>query len=214
MAAPLLPWVPEQFFTPTGEPADGYQVFFYTAGTSTKQDTFNDSDLVTPNPNPIVLDSDGRSADPIFLSPIGYKVVFTTPTDTDPPVSPVWTVDNVSDPGYIYSQLYGTLQVTNTVALNQTSGYVVLSTDTFVTMNGGATPTLVYLPAAADYGGKILTIKNMAAIALSITPDGSDTIEGLAAAYSVAASASPLFRTVNLASDGVSAWWVLNGIGV
>jgi hypothetical protein len=210
MAAPLMPWVPEQFFTATGLPADGYQVFFYVAGTSTKQNTYSDSDLTVANPNPIVLGSDGRPADPVYLSATGYKVVFASPTDTDPPTSPIWTVDNVSDPGYIFSQKYGTLQVTSTVALNQTSGYAVLTTDRFVTMNGGATPTLVYLPAAADYGGSFLVVKNMAAIALAITPDGTDTIDGLAAAFTVAAAASPVFPTAMLASDGVSAWWKLN----
>lgn len=210
MAAALLPWVSNLFTTETGEPADAYQVFFYTAGTTTKQDTFSDSDLTTPNPNPIVLDANGQPADQIYLSPTGYKVVLATPTDTDPPTSPVKTWDNVTDQGYIFSQLYGTLQVTETVALNQTSGYVVLDTDRFVTMNGGATPTVVYLPPAADYSGGFLVIKNMAAIAVSITPDGTDTIDGLAAVFTLAAAASPVFPAVMLASDGVSAWWKLN----
>jgi hypothetical protein len=211
MAASLLPWVSNLFTTDTGEPADAYQVFFYIAGTTTKQDTFSDSDLTIANANPIVLDANGQPADQIFLSPTGYKVVLATPTDTDPPTSPVKTWDHVTDQGYIFSQLYGTLQVTETVALNQTSGYVVLTTDRFVTMNGGATPTVVYLPPAADYSGGFLVIKNMSTtINLAITPDGTDTIDGMAAVFTVAFGGAGVYPSVILASDGVSAWWKLN----
>jgi len=51
-------------------------------------------------------------------------------------------------------------------------------------------------------------------VALSLVPNGADTIEGIAAAYTVAASASPLFRTVILCSDGSSAYWIIGGIGI
>jgi hypothetical protein len=107
-------------------------------------------------------------------------------------------------------------------SLNQSSGYAVLSTDNLVTMasTGGANPCIVNLPAAStrstvDAGsGMLLTIKNLGNVPLAVTPAGSDTIETIAAAYAVAASASPLFRTIILVSDGESAWYVLGGIGV
>jgi hypothetical protein len=93
MAGTLAPVIKNQFSI-AGDAA-GYQLFFYAAGTTTKQDTFSDADLTTPNTNPIVLDSAGRTG-AIFLSPTTYKVVFAPPDDTDPPTSPVWTQDDVS----------------------------------------------------------------------------------------------------------------------
>ena len=85
-----------QLFTNGGLPAAGYQLFCYEAGTTTKLDTYSDSDLTVPNANPIVLDSAGRAT--VFLQPLSYKFVFASPTDTDPPTSPIWTVDNISAP--------------------------------------------------------------------------------------------------------------------
>ena len=42
-----------------GSPLAGGKVFFYTAGTSTKQNTYTDSTGATPNANPVVLDARG-----------------------------------------------------------------------------------------------------------------------------------------------------------
>ena len=94
MSGTLMPWAKSQWFDSNGDPANGYQLFTYTAGTSTKQATYSDSALTTANTNPIVLDSAGRAT--VFLDPsLSYKFVLATDTDTDPPTSPVWTVDNV-----------------------------------------------------------------------------------------------------------------------
>lgn len=93
MSGTLAPLGKIQYFTNAGAPADGYQLFFYEAGTSTKATTYSDADLTTPNANPVVLDSSGRAT--IFLAPGSYKIVYTTDTDSDPPTSPIWTVDGV-----------------------------------------------------------------------------------------------------------------------
>lgn len=90
-----IPNVPPQFFTSAGVPASGYQIFTYLSGGTTKTPTYTDAALTVPNTNPIVLDSAGRAT--IFLAQgIAYKFVFTTPTDTDPPSSPIWTRDTIS----------------------------------------------------------------------------------------------------------------------
>lgn len=94
MPGTTIPNVPPQFFDNNGDPAAGYQLFTYEAGTTTKLATYSDVDLSTPNANPIVLDSAGRAT--IFLSATSYKFVLADDTDTDPPTSPVWTRDNVS----------------------------------------------------------------------------------------------------------------------
>lgn len=79
--------------TDAGAPAAGYKLFTYLAGTTTKADTFTDVGLTVPNANPIILDSAGRAT--IFMAPSSLKFVFTSPTDTDPPTSPIWTRDNI-----------------------------------------------------------------------------------------------------------------------
>jgi len=74
-------------------PLAGGKLNFYITGTSTRADTYSDSTLVTPNANPVVLDSAGR-AGAIFLDPtITYKVVLTDSNDVQ-----IWTADPVSNP--------------------------------------------------------------------------------------------------------------------
>src|SRR5574343_1272768 len=93
MAGTLAPVIRHQFLTDAGLVASGYKLFSYQAGTTTKLATYSDADLTVPNTNPIVLDAAGRAT--IFLSANTYKVVLAPSTDTDPPASPVWTVDDV-----------------------------------------------------------------------------------------------------------------------
>lgn len=78
-----------------GDPCNGCKLFAYVGGTTTKQDTYTSSTLGTSNANPVVLDSAGRAT--VFLDPtLVYKFVLAPSTDTDPPGSPLWTVDNVT----------------------------------------------------------------------------------------------------------------------
>lgn len=84
----------EQFADSTGAALSGAQLFFYATGTSTKQNTYSDSALSIANSNPVVLDSSGRAGS-IFLQNLKYKVVLAPANDTDPPTSPIWTMDPV-----------------------------------------------------------------------------------------------------------------------
>lgn len=92
----IAPWPLHQLLDNNGRLAAGYQLFTYAAGTSTKLETFQDAAGDTEHSNPIVMDSSGRPPAGIFLQPKSYKFVFAPPTDSDPPTSPIWTVDNVS----------------------------------------------------------------------------------------------------------------------
>lgn len=84
----------------SGNPINGAKVFVYLAGTTTKTDTYTDSTGNTANTNPIIADSAGRFV--AFLDPaVSYKFVYALPTDSDPPVSPFETVDNISF--YVYA---------------------------------------------------------------------------------------------------------------
>jgi len=80
-----------------GTPAVGYKLFFYVAGSvNTKQNTYTDSTGGVANTNPVVLNALGQPSTELwFASGNSYKVVLAPSTDTDPPTSPVWSVDNL-----------------------------------------------------------------------------------------------------------------------
>jgi hypothetical protein len=88
-----------QYLDGTGTPLAGAQLFAYVTGTSTKQNTYSNSALTIANPNPIVLDSNGRVG-ACFLQNLPYKIVLAPSTDTDPPTSPIWTQDPVYTSDY------------------------------------------------------------------------------------------------------------------
>jgi len=91
----LLFNTPKQTPFGSGAVIAGGKIFFYTAGTTTKQNTYTTAALATPHTNPVVADADGKFA-AIFLDPgLGdYKVVITTAADSDPPIAAIDTVDN------------------------------------------------------------------------------------------------------------------------
>jgi hypothetical protein len=71
-------WVGTQFFTSAGLPLSGGKINTYLAGTTTPQSTFTDNTGVTPNANPIILDSAGRYSNQIWMTAgISYKFVLT-----------------------------------------------------------------------------------------------------------------------------------------
>lgn len=99
MAVNLSPFGPKpQFELSSGLPAVGNKLFFYVAGSvNTKQNTYTDSTGSVANANPIVLDALGQPSTQIwFTAGQSYKVVYAPSTDTDPPTSPIWTVDNLT----------------------------------------------------------------------------------------------------------------------
>lgn len=97
MTAALPPDLFLKLFDPNnpGQPLAGGKVFTYIAGTSTKQATYTDSTQVTPNSNPIILNARGEAA--MWMDPaLTYKIVIAPANDTDPPTSPINTIDNVA----------------------------------------------------------------------------------------------------------------------
>lgn len=64
-----------------GNPLSGGKLNFYIAGTSTRKDTFRESDGVTANANPIILDSSGYPPFGIWGTTGAYKIVLTDAAD-------------------------------------------------------------------------------------------------------------------------------------
>lgn len=94
----LSPCFNDQTFSSSNVLASGYQLFTYAAGSNTKQTCYTDSTGSTPQTNPIILNSLGYPTNgQIWLTAgLNYKFVLASPTDTDPPSSPLKTIDNVS----------------------------------------------------------------------------------------------------------------------
>jgi hypothetical protein len=86
----------QQWIDANGNPLSGAKLFTYEAGTSTKKTTYTDDTGATPNANPIALNSAGQSATGVYGSTGAYKLVLAPSTDTDPPLSPIWTQDGVA----------------------------------------------------------------------------------------------------------------------
>jgi hypothetical protein len=80
-----------QYFTDAGAVLNGGTLTFYAAGTETPLDTYSDVGMLTPNENPMELDSAGRAETAVFFSAASYKVVLKTSAGVT-----VATRDNVS----------------------------------------------------------------------------------------------------------------------
>lgn len=81
-------------FDNNGQPLAFGQLFTYAAGTSTKIATYVDSTGTQPNTNPIILNIRGE-CDLWLDQTKSYKFVLAFSTDSDPPVNPIKTTDNV-----------------------------------------------------------------------------------------------------------------------
>lgn len=85
-----------QFLTTTGLPLNGGFIYTYQAGSSAPLTTYSDVNGLIPNANPIVLGSDGRPQNEIWLTQgYSYKFILTDSTNNQ-----IQTYDN----------LYGILQ--------------------------------------------------------------------------------------------------------
>jgi microcystin-dependent protein len=105
-----------QFELASGQPAVGNQLFFYVAGSvNTKLNTYTDSTGAVANSNPLVLNATGEPSTEVwFTEGLAYKVVYAPAGDTDPPTSPIWTVDNlrgINDSSTVISQWMASGQV-------------------------------------------------------------------------------------------------------
>lgn len=111
-----------QYTNDAGEPLAGGKLYFYESGTTTFRDTYADAGLVTPNANPVVLDSAGRPPS-IFLQG-NYKLVITDANDVQ--ISSRDPVSGTSSAGE-----YSDWSISTTYSLNNTvrgsDGYYYIS---------------------------------------------------------------------------------------
>lgn len=184
-----------------GAPLTGGKLYTYAPGTTDAQSAFSDVDCTVAHPNPIVLDALGRAS--IYLSAQAYKLVLT---DADGALQ--WTQDNVLDVGQVHAATVGSGQGGKDVS----NGYAVTDDDDLVTVDGtsGPNPCEVFLPPAVSRPREI-RIKNVGSVPLAVTPDGTDTLDGVAGPFTVPAASGASQPAIILSPDPVdtTAWHIV-----
>lgn len=99
----LNPWSGRQFIDANGNPYVGAKLFSYVSGSSTKTTLTKDSAGSSNHTNPIILNAKGEPADGGGASQamwqsggVSVKLVLAAADDTDPPLSPISTWDNIT----------------------------------------------------------------------------------------------------------------------
>lgn len=159
----------------SGNTISGARLFFYRVGTSTKKDTFSDSDKTVANANPVVADSGGRFGDIFMLTDEQYKVVLAPAGSDDPPTSPIDTWDNYSP---IRSNPVADIEV-----ISKAANYTVLTTDKgkWIEVDASSGAVTITLPAVADAtNGFFVYVQKVDSSANAVTVDGNgaETING------------------------------------
>lgn len=204
LPAGLLPNYRWQALDANGDILPNAELYSFVAGGSfsTPRFLYADSDLTTPLTNPVVADAAGRFPAMYLLGDGGYDIRLKDESGVT-----IWSCLDVIDVGQVFLQTLGTEYATGSIGV--VSGYTVLASDNYVETAPVATsPFIVQLPSASSRTSQI-TIKHRGSAQLRITPNASDTIEGIAAYYAVAAAASPNFPTVVLLPEPGGSGWII-----
>lgn len=170
-----------QFFDNNGTPLSGGKIYTYAAGTTTLQTTWVDPAGITPNANPIVLDSAGRPPQEIWLS-AAYSYKFVIETSNGILIRTYDNIPGLPQPGLVNDASSISYEQGNTV----TAGAFVVG-NTYMIASVGST-NFVAIGAAANSTGVIFTA----------TGAGS----GTGTAYNVQTVAAKLQQTVSVKDFG------------
>lgn len=162
----LSPNPKQQFFGNNGEPAVGYKLYTYSAGTSTKIASYPDENTGVPNANPIMLDFRGECN--LWIPPnVSYKLVFANPSDTDPPTNPIWSVDNL-----VSSQL---LTLYGGVDVGVTNSYVLNFVANFSAYTDGI--VIYWIPSHTNIGASTINVNGLGPVPI-VNQDGTPLTPG------------------------------------
>lgn len=185
----LAPVAQQVFLDNSGLPLNGGKVCTYLAGTTTPQPTYSDLTLLTPNSNPIILNSAGRpTTGGVYFSPISYKIlVLTAGTDsTCATGTTIYTQDNV---GAVPATAVG-LDVTGIAGTNLTAGQIVYLSDG----SGGNTAGRWYVASSANnYSSSAAGIVGVATAAITSAASGTIRIGGRATGLSALVAGTQYF---------------------
>ncbi len=209
---PLIPTPKQRFWVIDDEgiqPCTGSLAFF-VAGTDTPAAVFADPQGDVSLGVIVNLEDDGY-APPIYLdTSFAYKVILFAEEDAGG--AQIWEVDGVEDVGASFLEDLGVIQTDGSKGVE--TGYEVTPDDNLITVNELVTdPAVIVLQVAADRTTP-LTIKNLGATEVAITPQGSDQIENAIGPYTIPAGVAPNFPTITLNSNGVSIYYIMSSHGL
>ena len=148
MTSNISPLPIQHFIDNFGNALNGGKLFTYAAGTTTKLATYTDSTGATANTNPVVLNVRGEAN--VWLTPgLAYKFVLSPSTDSDPPVAPFWTVDNITNPGISNVATIAALR-------SMTASPTIVWVQGYASTYDGGEGFFTLGPAGTDNGGTII----------------------------------------------------------
>lgn len=163
-----------QFFDGDGGTLGGGTVEFFAAGTSTPLDSYTDSSGLTPNTNPVLLDSRGEPPNGIYATDgLGYKIVLK-----DPLGAVLWTVDNAFSVATAAggTGVSGYLRKTISTSIN----YIMTASDNDALVEvTGNTIQVTLLDSSIAGIGYVATVINNANGAVTVVGGGTDLINGI-----------------------------------
>ena len=191
MSASQLPNGKQQFIDINGFPLVAGTVGFYIPGTLVPKNTWQDSAQTILNTDPVVLDSRGQA---IIFGTGTYRQIVQ-----DALGNLIW--DQLTYSGTGSSGLGG---LTNTITHSQ-SPYTLQTTDGVLLCDVSGGAITIDLLAATAYGAELsIKIKGAATNQVTVTPNGSDTIDG-GANYILAFGN----QSITIVSDLVSYWGII-----
>ncbi len=167
---PFYPLITEKqtFFDANSNELSGGKLFVYQADTTTKVTSYAETDGLSANSNPIVLNSRGEVPNGLYVDgSVTYKLVLAPSTDTDPPTSPIWTRNDLTPLGYVAQSSLSEWQSSGTQATQTSASQFTVSGDQRTTYQIGrrvravitAAPQLTYgTVSAASFGAGITTV--------------------------------------------------------
>lgn len=188
MSASLLPNGKQQFIDISGKPLVAGLVYMYVPSTLIFKNTWQDSSQSSLNANPIVLDSRGQA---VIYGAGSYRQIVK-----DNLGNLIWDEETVG---------FGLGGNPVTTLTHSNSPYTMTSSDSalFCDVSGGAiTINLLSAPAYAGY--LTIKIKGAATNAVTIIPNGTDTIDGFSS-YTLSLNN----QAITLLSNLVSFWGII-----
>lgn len=229
-----------QFMDLNGIPYAGAKLFTYQAGTSTKVTTTKDEAGASNHTNPIILNTRGEPADAGGASQaIWYtagsklKFVLAPSTDTDPPLSPISTWDNINGPVNASTFMETVLDdansntvLTTLTATRSEAGAVavpvltklreVVSVKDFGTVGDGVTNDATAIQAALDSGaGEVFFPKGTYQVntMLTVPVDTKVTGVGVRSIIRPGASMSAVLKIIGGNNSSVEKLQIVNQSG-
>lgn len=175
----------QTFFDANSNELGGGKLFVYLAGTTTKATSYAETDGVSANSNPIVLNSRGEVPNGLYVEGGNlYKLVLAPSTDTDPPTSPIWTRDDLSPINYVAPSAISEWQTSGAVATQTGASTFTVPGDQRLTFQVGrrvravitAAPQLSYGTISASSFGAGVTTVTLSPISTSLDGGLTGTI--------------------------------------